>query len=684
MRNMLSHFLIVSLALGPSAACALRPMPDRPGLEETLAPSHPAGLEEATEGPLWDAFKRLLEEAAPALLELINSEQLRQLRRRGNDLAQVREILRGIRFKGLTALLANWLGKNIDEKTYQNIANTVDWFQTCMDPESPRFKIRDWYFSSFQDRFHEIYGQASRKGRVTRRRFLKLVDRTIRPIQPDFHPNGFSPTDRWVNKKVVAGLYRQVINQLLIPRGFYSERTNKGVAYGAMEQVEPDYLTPAGRRVPVYLFTVDPEISADVREAMGYGGAHPDRIRLMRNFEERAAKTLEKNQGYFQKVRETQKISVNVKNPAQIAGLINFLINFWGYSEWAIPTAVVLKRKAALSEEGPHSDTMAFIETLLGDFLSRATDPLLFAEKMKVIVKDPRLLQRLEPDLLLPEKERLKELEDWTDAILELEAWFYSFRDAPVPLEVLESKLAGGALPSFPGAFVLQEHGYPKARLLLAESLTPLLFQKPQATPSEWQQFLFGVVTDRGRFERFNQFLREFGQSQLNQSFLSTAEKEAIHPQPWGYLAGQEEIRFASLQERLGVHGFFLEGEGLPFAALFARAQAQGFPVPFAGVAGRSEMEALQKGLSPEAALLLKERVVVADEIGIKAARLAAEQILSLQVPAEDRASLEIISVTQLQNNLLKQVTRYLQAAGLRFETVQDQRQALQQLRSSA
>jgi len=124
--------------------------------------------------------------------------------------------------------------------------------------------------------------------------------------------------------------------------------------------------------------------------------------------------------------------------------------------------------------------------------------------------------------------------------------------------------------------------------------------------------------------------------------------------------AGVEEIRFEATEEVPVDIGFLLEKQGVIFAKLFVLAATQGYRIRFAGAATRSQVDALAEDLPAEAAKLLRERLVVSDEIGETAALAQARRMLQKQTPT-------ILRVSYVVQDLLRQMLRYLHMAGLRF-----------------
>jgi len=147
--------------------------------------------------------------------------------------------------------------------------------------------------------------------------------------------------------------------------------------------------------------------------------------------------------------------------------------------------------------------------------------------------------------------------------------------------------------------------------------------------------------------------------------------------------AGLEEgIRFAPAEEEAGVHGFILEGQGLPLGRLLAVAAAEqerheGRPIYFAGVATQDQLDALAGHLPADAARLLRERIVVSNGIAADEARDRAVDKLYRQVPQDDRGMLQVTWMDFLMQDLARQIRMLLGLAGLRLAEPLDEQRAL-------
>jgi hypothetical protein len=105
--------------------------------------------------------------------------------------------------------------------------------------------------------------------------------------------------------------------------------------------------------------------------------------------------------------------------------------------------------------------------------------------------------------------------------------------------------------------------------------------------------------------------------------------------------------------------------------------------VPFAGVATGPKIEKLTQGLSTKARKILQERLIVMDEIGEEQALQDATALLHDLIPSDDREVLVVYPVTDLWENLTTQLLGCLHLVGLRFESPEDQQQALELLRAA-
>lgn len=141
---------------------------------------------------------------------------------------------------------------------------------------------------------------------------------------------------------------------------------------------------------------------------------------------------------------------------------------------------------------------------------------------------------------------------------------------------------------------------------------------------------------------------------------------------------GDGWIRFRPDLGRSGDIGFLIEGAGLPYTALFARAVAQGCVVPFAGLATREAIDALTGGLSTVAGQIVQARFVATDGADIAEARQAARALLTGQIAPEQRGTLVIIPVTDLwRTQLSDQIAAYLALTGASLETLDDSDRAV-------
>lgn len=136
---------------------------------------------------------------------------------------------------------------------------------------------------------------------------------------------------------------------------------------------------------------------------------------------------------------------------------------------------------------------------------------------------------------------------------------------------------------------------------------------------------------------------------------------------------GDGWIRFRSDLARSGDIGFLIEGEGLPYAALLARAVAQGHVVPFAGLATHEEIARMAGGLSTAAGRVVRDRLVPAGGVGVAKARQLARALLDDQVAPEQRTTLVVLPVSQLwQTQLPNQIIAHLALVGMSLDTLDD------------
>ena len=157
---------------------------------------------------------------------------------------------------------------------------------------------------------------------------------------------------------------------------------------------------------------------------------------------------------------------------------------------------------------------------------------------------------------------------------------------------------------------------------------------------------------------------------------------ETLAPEEFAKRARQstrvsEDMRFVPAKGERGIIGFLVEGQGLPLAKLFSLAAADGHSIYFSGIAAREQLDALARGLSPEAAALLRERIVLIDGRGEEAARGAAMEKLRQQVPVEDQTVLTTVRVDFLMRELLRQIENYLRMAGWGLADQVDRERAL-------
>lgn len=116
--------------------------------------------------------------------------------------------------------------------------------------------------------------------------------------------------------------------------------------------------------------------------------------------------------------------------------------------------------------------------------------------------------------------------------------------------------------------------------------------------------------------------------------------------------------------------GFYLEGPGLPYATLFARAIALEHKVPFTGIATQQQIDTLAMALSPTADDILHARLVPTDTLGQAEARQQALARLRQDFTA---AGPVIVTIDHLAlDHLTQQLLYYLQLVGLRCESLDD------------
>lgn len=141
-------------------------------------------------------------------------------------------------------------------------------------------------------------------------------------------------------------------------------------------------------------------------------------------------------------------------------------------------------------------------------------------------------------------------------------------------------------------------------------------------------------------------------------------------------------IRFASGASQPESVGFLVQDEGLPYAALFARAVAQGYSVPFAGLATHARIQELVEGLSQDAGAVIRQRIVAVDGLTEPEARRRADHLLREQLHDDPLA--RVVEVREVwQEQLWAQVYAYLRYTALRFDSLEDEHRALALLQAA-
>ncbi len=314
--------------------------------------------------------------------------------------------------------------------------------------------------------------------------------------------------------------------------------------------------------------------------------------------------------------------------------------------------------------------------------------------------------------------ERVSLALDWAAALRE---WFYPNGMGVVDADDLFLQVVGGAIPLAGEAarsegefrenlknlarFLLKLHRVtpPKKRMDFANVVGPVVsyyagFPQP-LRPDSSEEFaehleLFELFITSGwdlrdvAPDEFAALAREFHEVEVSM------EASGVAPLPrrdevWvparlaASAAGLEEgIRFAPAEEEAGVHGFILEGQGLPLGRLLAVAAAEqerheGRPIYFAGVATQDQLDALAGHLPADAARLLRERIVVSNGIAADEARDRAVDKLYRQVPQDDRGMLQVTWMDFLMQDLARQIRMLLGLAGLRLAEPLDEQRAL-------